>query len=80
VVATVVVPVSKASGVGGMKNPVEFAREVRVEVDKVTWPTWRETMITTVLVLIMVVLAALFFLAADQVMSRAVAFILGLGR
>ncbi|MEZ5924390.1 MAG: preprotein translocase subunit SecE [Hyphomicrobiaceae bacterium] len=63
-----------------MKNPVEFAREVRTEVDKVTWPTWRETMITTVLVLIMVILAALFFLAADQVMSRAVAFILGLGR
>jgi preprotein translocase subunit SecE len=63
-----------------MKNPVEFAREVRTEVDKVTWPTWRETMITTVLVLIMVILAALFFLAADQIMSRAVAFILGLGR
>ena len=63
-----------------MKNPVEFAREVRTEVDKVTWPTWRETMITTVLVLIMVILAALFFLAADQIMSRAVAFILGFGR
>lgn len=63
-----------------MKNPTEFAREVRTEVDKVTWPTWRETMITTVLVLIMVILAALFFLAADQIMSRAVAFILGLGR
>ena len=63
-----------------MKNPVEFAREVRTEVDKVTWPTWRETMITTVLVLIMVIAAALFFLAADQIMSRAVAFILGLGR
>ncbi|MFO1170976.1 MAG: preprotein translocase subunit SecE [Hyphomicrobiaceae bacterium] len=63
-----------------MKNPVEFAREVRTETDKVTWPTWRETMITTVLVLIMVILAALFFLAADQIMSRAVAFILGFGR
>lgn len=62
-----------------MKNPIEFAREVRVEADKITWPTWRETMITTVLVLMMVILAAIFFMIADQVFSRAVAFILGLG-
>jgi preprotein translocase subunit SecE len=62
-----------------MKNPVEFAREVRTEADKITWPTLRETMITSVLVLIMVVLTALFFLVADQIFSRAVAFILGLG-
>ena len=62
-----------------MKNPVEFAREVRIEADKVTWPTLRETMITTVLVLVMVILTALFFLVADQVFSRAVAFVLGLG-
>ena len=62
-----------------MKNPVEFAREVRTEADKITWPTLRETMITTVMVLVMIVLTALYFLVADQVFSRAVAFVLGLG-
>ena len=60
-------------------NPFEFLQEVRSEVSKVTWPTRRETVITTIMVVIMSILASLFFLAADYVMGTAVRFILGLG-
>jgi preprotein translocase subunit SecE len=52
---------------------------VRQEVSKVTWPTRKETTITTTMVFIMVFLAALFFLLVDQVMSWGVKLILGLG-
>ncbi|MGH6804369.1 MAG: preprotein translocase subunit SecE [Gammaproteobacteria bacterium] len=61
-------------------NPFEFIQQVRTEVAKVTWPTRRETMITTVMVLLMSIAAALFFLAADWVLSTLVTFVLGLGR
>jgi preprotein translocase subunit SecE len=61
-------------------NPIEFIQEVRSETEKVTWPTRKETMITTVMVFIMVVLAALFFLAADQILSWLVGLVLGIGR
>ena len=60
-------------------NPFEFIQQVRNETAKVTWPSRKETMVTTVMVLIMVVLAALFFLAADQVLSWLVGLVLGLG-
>jgi len=55
-------------------------QQVRTEVSKVTWPTRRETVITTAMVLLMSIAAALFFLAADWVLSTIVSFILGLGR
>ncbi len=61
-----------------MANPFEFIQDVRTEATKVTWPTRRETMVTTGLVLAMVVLAAIFFTAVDQVVHLAVSFILGL--
>ena len=61
-------------------NPFEFLQQVRTEVSKVTWPTRRETVITTVMVLLMSIAAALFFLAADWVLSNVVTFVLGLGR
>ena len=60
------------------KNPVEFVREVRAEVSKVTWPTRRETMITTSMVFIFVVIAALFFLVADKVIAFVVQTLLGI--
>ena len=63
-----------------MTNPFEFMQQVRTEVSKVTWPTRRETIITTAMVLLMSVTAALFFLAADWVLSNIVTFILGFGR
>ena len=61
-------------------NPFEFMQQVRTEVAKVTWPTRKETTITTIMVLIMVVLAALFFLAGDWILRAFVSLILGLGR
>jgi preprotein translocase subunit SecE len=60
-------------------NPGQFIREVRREVSKVTWPTRKETMITTAMVFIMVFLAALFFFLVDQVLSLGVRLVLGLG-
>jgi preprotein translocase subunit SecE len=61
-------------------NPFEFLQQVRTEVSKVTWPTRRETIITTVMVLLMSIAAALFFLAADWVFSTLVTIVFGLGR
>jgi preprotein translocase subunit SecE len=60
-------------------NPVEFFRQVRTEVAKVTWPTRKETTVTTVLVFAMVVLASIFFLAVDSILSTAVTSLLGFG-
>jgi preprotein translocase subunit SecE len=60
-----------------LKNPVEYVREVRSEVAKVTWPTRRETMVTTAMVFIFVVIAALFFLVADKVIAFVVQLLLG---
>jgi preprotein translocase subunit SecE len=50
-------------------NPVEFLQEVRQEAKKITWPSRRETVITTVMVLIMVALASVFFLVVDMVLK-----------
>lgn len=60
-------------------GPAKFLQEVREETRKVSWPTGRETGITTVMVFIMVVVAALFFLLADQVIRFFITFVLGIG-
>ena len=60
-------------------NPVEFFRQVRQEVAKVTWPTRKETTITTVMVFAMVVMASIFFLAVDSILSTAITTLLGFG-
>jgi len=60
-------------------NPLEFARQVRQEVGKVTWPTRKETAITTAMVFAMVVLAAIFFFVVDQVLALVMRFVIGLG-
>jgi len=60
-------------------NPFEFIQEVRNEVSKVSWPSRKETWITTLMVVIMVFISAIFFLLADQILSKAVQLILGLG-
>lgn len=62
-----------------MANPFKFLQEVRVEANKVTWPTRRETLITTGLVAMMVVMAAIFFVSVDQVIRLVVGFILSFG-
>ena len=60
-------------------NPFKFVQEVRQEVSKVTWPTRNETWVTTIAVLIMVTLASIFFMLADQLMGWIVSLILGIG-
>ncbi|MEX1059850.1 MAG: preprotein translocase subunit SecE [Methyloceanibacter sp.] len=60
-------------------NPFTFLQQVRAEAAKVVWPSRRETAISTVMVLVMVVLASLFFLVADQVLSFGVSYLLGTG-
>ena len=60
-------------------NPGQFIREVRQEVSKVTWPTRKETGITTAMVFVMVFLAAMFFLAVDWFLSWAIQIVLNLG-
>jgi preprotein translocase subunit SecE len=61
------------------KSPFKFLQEVRSETDKVTWPTRRETAITTAMVFVMATLAAIFFLIGDQIIRLGVTTILGIG-
>ncbi|ABS68587.1 preprotein translocase subunit SecE [Xanthobacter versatilis] len=60
-------------------SPVEFFQQVRAETAKVTWPTRRETLITTAMVFVMVFLASIFFLVVDQVLRFGVSTLLTLG-
>jgi preprotein translocase subunit SecE len=58
-------------------SPFKFLQEVRAEAQKVTWPSRRETAITTGMVFVMVAIASVFFLVADQIMRMFVTLILG---
>jgi preprotein translocase subunit SecE len=60
-------------------NPFQFVQEVRQEVAKVVWPVWKEVWITTVMVLVMVALAAAFFTVADLVIGSGVRWVIGIG-
>ncbi len=60
-------------------NPFEFLQQVRAEGSKVTWPSRKETIVTTAMVFVMAILAALFFLLVDQILRWGVSLILGLG-
>jgi preprotein translocase subunit SecE len=59
-------------------SPFKFLQEVRAEAQKVTWPTRRETMITTMMVFIMAGLAGVFFFFADQLIRVLVTLVLGI--
>jgi preprotein translocase subunit SecE len=59
-------------------SPFKFLQEVREETRKVTWPSRRETAITTGMVFVMVAISAVFFLLADQIIRIAVTFVLGI--
>ena len=63
----------------GKMHPVLFLRQVRQEIGKVVWPTRKETMMSSLMVIIFTVLAALFFFVVDQVIGYAMKLILGLG-
>ena len=58
-------------------NPLEFLQQVREEANKITWPSRRETVTSTIMVLIMVVAASVFFFAVDAVLERAVKLLFG---
>jgi preprotein translocase subunit SecE len=60
-------------------SPFQFFKQVRQETSKVTWPTRKETMISTGMVFVMVFIAAVFFFAVDQVLSAGVKLVFGLG-
>ena len=60
-------------------SPFQFIQQVRQEVSKVTWPSRRETMITTIMVLIMSAFAGLFFFVVDQAISFVIRLLLGMG-
>jgi len=59
-------------------SPFKFLQEVRSEMQKVTWPSRRETGITTVMVFIMAAAASVFFLFADQLIRFLVTLVLGI--
>ena len=60
-------------------SPFKFLQEVRTETNKVTWPSRRETMITTAMVFVMAAVMSIFFLVADQVIRLLVTTVLGIG-
>jgi preprotein translocase subunit SecE len=60
-------------------SPLEFLQQVRAEASKVTWPSRRETLVTTVMVVAMATFTSLFFLLSDQIISRIVGLILSIG-
>ena len=60
-------------------NPFTFLQQVRSEVSKVTWPSRRETIITSIWVVVMVFLAALFFFLVDQGLGYVVGELLSFG-
>jgi preprotein translocase subunit SecE len=61
-------------------SPLEFFQQVRQEVSRVTWPSRKETVVTTAMVFVMVFIAAAFFFIVDQVFSASVRLIFGLGQ
>ena len=61
-------------------TPAEFIQQVRQEVARVTWPSRKETMVTTAMVFVMVFNAAAFFFLVDQIFSAAVRLLFGLGQ
>ena len=60
-------------------SPIEFAHQVRQEVAKVTWPSRKETIVSTGMVFVMVIFAAVFFFVLDQMLHHIVRLIMGLG-
>ena len=59
-------------------SPAQFIQQVRQEAAKVTWPTRQETLISTIMVLVMVLVASIFFLVADQVIAFLVQLVLSI--
>ena len=60
-------------------NPAQFVRQVRQEINRITWATKRETMFASISVFVMALIASLFFLLVDLLLSSIVEFLLGFG-
>ena len=60
-------------------SPFGFVQQVRKELTRVTWPSRKETTVTTVMVFIFVFMAAAFFFLVDQVLAQVIQLILGIG-
>jgi preprotein translocase subunit SecE len=58
---------------------MQFYQQVRQEVSKVTWPSRKETMVTSAMVFVMVIVVSLFFLVVDYILGTGVGYVLGLG-
>lgn len=61
-------------------GPIEFFRQTRAELKKITWPTRSETIVSTIAVFIMVAIAATFLFFADQIIAWALSLILSIGQ
>ena len=61
-------------------TPIEFINQVKTETRKVTWPTWKETWMTGLMVVIMTTILALFFLGVDSVFNALVNALLRLAQ
>ncbi len=60
-------------------NPAQFIQEIRQEASKVTWPSRKETGISTIMVFVMVIVSAIFFMAVDWLLQHGVRIVLGVG-
>jgi len=61
-------------------TPVEFINQVKVETKKVSWPSWKETWMTGLMVVIMTTILALFFLGVDSFFNAVVTALLKLAQ
>ena len=60
-------------------NPAQFVRQVRQELSKVTWPEKKDTFISSVVVIVLIILFSIFFLLTDQVWSFLIKKIIQIG-
>lgn len=58
-------------------GPVEFFKQVRAEMKKITWPSRKETTVSTIMVFIMVTIASIFLFLTDQIVATIIRWILG---
>jgi len=73
-------PISTEAKAGSKFNLFEFVRETRREINKVTWPSRKETLVTTVWIVGMAIAVGLFFFVIDYLLGIAISHILGMAR
>lgn len=62
-----------------MLNPVAYYKQVKIEMQKVTWPSRKETTVSAVAVFVMVLISSVFLFLSDQIIAFVVRMILGFG-